>query len=346
MYATTKPACINTSPIRAIIAPGTQPTVSTRNTKRVIEALEKLEFFVVIDVMENASMPWADVVVPVATMYECDHPFEASSNWIMARNRVIEPMGDYKSDYEFWLDLAVKMGYGEYFWNGSIEECMNYQLENFGMTMEELRAYPTGIVYESEPMVYEKYEKIFATCSTRLSGAPYLPQGKVAIYNTTFEENGFNPLPEWVESPESPTGTPELLEKYPLVFFDTHTSDVYTHGWLRNLPYLRELHPELWIHIHPETARAREIEDGDWVIVESPHGWIQVRALYVTEIRPDAIMSLHGWWQSCDELGLKGYPLLDGGANVNIMYSTDPHKAFDPMVTAMPKQTLVEVRKA
>jgi hypothetical protein len=28
------------------------------------------------------------------------------------------------------------------------------------------------------------------------------------------------------------------------------------------------------------------------------------------------------------------------------MYSTDPDKAFDPVVTAMPKQTLVEVRKA
>jgi len=57
-------------------------------------------------------------------------------------------------------------------------------------------------------------------------------------------------------------------------------------------------------------------------------------------------MGLHGWWQGCDELGLPGYPILDGGANVNVLYSTDPDKAFDPMVTAMPKQTLVEVRKA
>jgi anaerobic selenocysteine-containing dehydrogenase len=337
-------------PIRTIIAPGTQPTVITRGSKRVIEALKKLEFFVVIDVMRNASMPWADVVVPTATMYECDHPFEASmmgmSNWVMARNRVIEPLGDYKSDYEFWLDLGVKMGYGKDFWHGSIEECMNYQLENFGMTMEELRAYPTGIIYEPKPLVYEKYETIFATPSTRLSGAPYLPQGKVAVYNTTFEENGFNPLPEWVEPPESPTGTPELVTKYPLTCFDTHTSDVYNHGWLRNVPYLREIQPDPWIHIHPDTAKARGIENGDWVIVESPHGWIKVKALYFPGIRPDTIMSLHGWWQGCDELGLPGYPLLDGGANVNILYSTDPDKAFDPVVTAMPKQTLVEVRKA
>jgi anaerobic selenocysteine-containing dehydrogenase len=333
-------------PIKTIIAPGTQPPVITRGSKRVVEALKKLEFFVVIDVMQNAAMPWADIVIPVATMYECDHPFEAMDNWIMARNRVIQPLGDYKSDYEFWLDLGVSMGYGGDFWHGSMEACMNYQLENFGMTIEELRKYPHGIVYEPKPMVYEKYEKIFATPSPRISKAPYLPQGKVAIYNTLFAENGFNPLPEWVEPPESLTGTPRLSVKYPLIFTDTHSSKVYNQGWLRNVPSLRKVQPEPWIHIHPETAKERGVADGDWVIVESPHGWLRVKATYSQGIRPDVVMGLHGWWQGCDELGLPAYPLLDGGANVNIMYSTEPEKAFDPIVTAMPKQTLVEVRKA
>ena len=332
-------------PIKAIIAPGTQPAVITRNSGRIIKALEKLDFFVVIDVMQNSSMPWADVVIPVATMYECDHPFEATGNWIMARNKVVEPLGEYKSDYEFWLDLAVKMGYGDEFWHGSIKECMNYQLENFGMTIDELRAHPTGIIYEAKPMQYEKYSQIFATASTRIDKGPYLPQGQVAIYNTTFKDQGFNPLPEWVEPPESPTVTPELLGKYPLTFFDTHTSDVYHHGWLRNIPSLRETQPDPWVHIHPDTALKRGISDGDWVIIESPHGWIKAKAIYFPGIRPDTVMGLHGWWQGCDKLGLPDYHLLDGGANVNVLYSTDPRKAFDPLVSAMPKQTLVEVRK-
>jgi anaerobic selenocysteine-containing dehydrogenase len=333
-------------PIKTIIAPGTQPAIITRNSGRIVEALKKLDFFVVIDVMQNSSMPWADIVIPVTTMYESDHPFEASGTWIMARNKVVEPLGEYKSDHQFWLDLAVKMGYGKDFWNGSVEACMNYQLENFGMTIDELRAYPTGITYNMKPMEYEKYEQIFSTQSTRLNSAPYLPQGKVAIYNTTFEEQGFNPLPEWVEPPESPIATPDLLSKYPLILFDTHTSDVYHHGWLRNIPYLREVQPDPWIHIHPDTAKARDINDGDWVIVESPHGWIKVKAIYFPGIRPDTVMGLHGWWQSCEELGLPGYSVVDGGANVNTLYSTDPQKAFDPLVTAQPKQTLVEVRKA
>jgi anaerobic selenocysteine-containing dehydrogenase len=237
------------------------------------------------------------------------------------------------------------MGYGEDFWNGSMETCQNEQLEPLGMTIDELRAHPTGIVYPMKPMAYEKYERIFATRSPRLSNAPYLPQGKVALYNTSFEEHGFSPLPQWHEPPESITGTPELTDQYPLVFSDYHTSKVYNAAWLRNIPYLREILPHPTLHIHPATAAQRGIENGDWVEVESPHGKIRLKAELIPGIRPDTVMALHGWWQGCEELGLPGYPILDGGANTNLMFSVE-EKAFDPLVTAMSSQTLVQVRKA
>ncbi|MDB9823435.1 molybdopterin-dependent oxidoreductase [Deltaproteobacteria bacterium] len=343
-------------PVRTIIAPGTQPTVSTRGTKRVVEALKKLDFYVVVDVTRTADMDYADIVIPVATPYEIDHPFGSSGNMILPRNRVIEPLGDYKSIYGFFLDLAVKMGYGADFWNGSMENCMNYQLEPLGITIDEVRKYPMGFTIpqkdtppqEDAPVSsrYEKYETAFKNKSTRLSRAPYLPQGKVAIYNTTFEEAGYNPLPEWREPPESITGTPELTGKYPLILSDYHTSKCYTASWQRNVPYLRELLPYPTLHINPDTASERGIKDDDWIIVESPHGWMKVKAEIFPGIRPDTVMMLHGWWQGCKELGFDDYPILDGGANVNNMYSVDPEKAFDPLITAMTSQTLVQVRKA
>jgi anaerobic selenocysteine-containing dehydrogenase len=334
--------------VRTVISPGTQPIVSTRGSKRVEEALKKLDFYVVVDVMRTADMNYADVVIPTTTPYEMDHPFEATmdGSWMMARNKVIEPLGDYKSTFEFILDLGVKMGYSEDFWNGSMVDCMNYQLEPTSMTIDDLRAYPVGLSYEHAAPVHEKYAQVFSRKSQRLSGAPFLPQGKVAIYNTTFEEAGFNPLPEWTEPPESLTGTPELTEKYPLILSDYHTSNVYSASWQRNVPYLRTIHPYPTLHIHPDTASERGIENGDWVRVESPHGWMKVKAEIYPGIRADTVMVLHGWWQGCKELGLEDFPLLDGGANVNVMYSVDPEKAFDPLITAMASQTLVQVSKA
>jgi anaerobic selenocysteine-containing dehydrogenase len=333
-------------PVRTIIAPGTQPTVSTRGVKHVLEALKKLDFYVVVDVMRTAEMQYADVVIPVATMYETDHPFEFAGSWVMARNRVIDPLGDYRSDYEFWIDLGVRMGYGKDFWNGSLTDCMNDQLSPLNLTMEDLRSKPTGIVLSPKPMEYGKYARTFSRLSTRFSKAPYLPQGKVAVYNTTFEENGFNALPVWVEPPESPTATPALLNRYPLTFSDFHTSKVYNAGWLRNVPYLREVLPYPTLQMHADTARERGINNGDWVVVESPHGRMRIQAQVNPGIRPDTVMALHGWWQGCDALKLPGFPLLEGGANTNSMYSVEFEKAFDPVVTAMSNQTLVQVKKA
>jgi hypothetical protein len=55
-------------------------------------------------------------------------------------------------------------------------------------------------------------------------------------------------------------------------------------------------------------------------------------------------MLLHGWWQGCSGLDYNDFPILDGGGNVNVMYCVNP-KAFDPLITAMSSQTLVEVRR-
>jgi anaerobic selenocysteine-containing dehydrogenase len=222
---------------------------------------------------------------------------------------------------------------------------MNDQLSPLKITMDELRKHPTGIEYPMRSMKYEKYDRIFTTPSTSLSQDTFLPQKKVALYNTEFEKYGFSPMPEWHEPPESITGTPELLKDYPLIFSDFHTSKVYNASWLRNIPVLREIMPYPTLQIHPDTAGKRDIKDGDWVIVESPYGNIKIRAELIPGIRPDTVMALHGWWQGCDELGLSSYPLLDGGANTNIMYSVARDKAFDPLVTAMASQTLVQVRK-
>ena len=223
------------------------------------------------------------------------------------------------------------------------------------VTIDEVRKHPLG--YSPRAAAGSKagrgpggggngLEAAFSAKSGQLDGAPYLAQGKVAIYNTTFEAEGFKPMPGWVEPPESVTGTPKLVNKYPLTLSDYHTSKCYSASWQRNVPYLREVQPYPMLHIHPDTAADRGIKNDDWVILEGLHGWLKVKAELYPGIRPDTVMMLHGWWQGCRELGFEDLPIADGGANVNNMYSVDPETSMDPLITANASQTLVEVRKA
>ena len=333
-------------PVRTLIAPGTQPLVSTRGTKKVLEALKKVDFYVLLDVMRTAELPYADLVLPVATMFEAEHPFGVDGDLLVPRPACVPPLGDYKTIYHFFLELARRMGYGAEFWNGDYDAFENERLSPFGLTIDELRRHPEGVEIPRERTapVYENYAVAFAAKSNRVSRAPYLPQGKVALYNTSFEAAGYAPLPEYREPAESLTGSPELTKRYPLLLSDYHTSRAYSAGWLRNVPSLRAIQPEPALEIHPIPAAQRGISDGDLLRVESPHGWLILKAEVTERIRPDTVMVLHGWWQGCRELGYDDLPLTDGGANVNNLYDVS-EKAFDPLVTAMASQTLVEVTK-
>ena len=227
-------------PIRCLITPGTQPAVSNRGTRNVLAALEKLDFFVVVDVMRTAEMDYADIVIPTATVYESDHPFHQAPGWLMANNPVIAPLGPYKSTIEFFLDLAGRMGYGADFWQGDCQRALGEQLAGLDLTSQKLRDASCGILRPLPPQRYEKYAEVFSKRSSALGHPPLLPQHKVALYSTSFAEAGYAPMPEWREVPEGLTATPELTQEFPLLLSDYHTSKSFSASWQRNVPLLRE----------------------------------------------------------------------------------------------------------
>ena len=143
---------------------------------------------------------------------------------------------------------------------------------------------------------------------------------------------------------ESIAGTPDIAKEYPLIISDVHAYRLCNHSYYVDVPYLRELQPYPWVKINPSTAKQYGIEDGDWVKIESRHGWVKMVARYLESIAPDVLMSRRGWWQPCEELDLPGYEHLDGGSEINVLYDAEL-KNFDPFNSAMSKQTLVKISK-
>jgi anaerobic selenocysteine-containing dehydrogenase len=199
------------------------------------EALKKVDFFFVMDQYWCPAVDYADIVIPACSLYEQSHNLSTKNRpdgtWIGIRNKVVEPMAETYSDWQFWLDLGARMGYGDDMWDGDMDNNLRAQLEPSGISLEELREAPTGIfVPRTEalpPAEYRRYASLFQP----------LPHGKVQCYNELIggklnadETDTLPYLPVYKGPPEGIAQTPELTEEYPLIFSDVHAYRLDQHS--------------------------------------------------------------------------------------------------------------------
>jgi anaerobic selenocysteine-containing dehydrogenase len=70
----------------------------------------------------------------------------------------------------------------------------------------------------------------------------------------------------------------------------------FFHSENRQVPWLRELHTDPVVEIHPKTAQKEGIHEGDWVILESPRGKVRQRAKFFEGMDPRVVSAEHAWW--------------------------------------------------
>ena len=266
--------------LRAGLLCGTNPVVSRANAREAYEALKRLEFLVVIDHFLTPTAELADIFLPAATWLEQNH---VADNWkrhgyVFARQKCVE-IGEAWQDHKIFMELGKRMGQE---WWPTVEDALDYLLEPSGLTWEEFRE--KG--YLKGQMEYYKYKKRGFSTPTR----------KLELYSTTLEKWGSDPLPKYVEIPESPYSNPNLAEKYPYIFNSGLRTPTFFHTANRMLPWSREIRPDPIAEIHPETAQKHGIKEGQWVYIESPRGRIKMRAKLYDGIAPRVIVAEHGWW--------------------------------------------------
>ncbi len=266
--------------LKAGLLCGSNPVVSRANAKEAYAALKKIGFLVVIDHFMTPTAELADIFLPAGTWLEQNH---VADNWkrhgyAFARQKCCE-IGEAWQDHKIFQELGKRMGQE---WWPTLEDGLDYLLEPSGLTFEEFKE--KG--YLQGEMVYHKYrERGFST-----------PTRKVELWSTILEKWGRDPLPKYVEVPESPYSTPEVAKKYPYIFNSGLRTPTYFHSANRMIPWLREIRPDPICEIHPETAKKHGIEDGQWVYIESPRGRIKQRAKLFDGIDPRVITAEHGWW--------------------------------------------------
>jgi anaerobic selenocysteine-containing dehydrogenase len=311
-------------PIKAMVLFGTDPLLGHGDPKQGKAALEALDFYIHVDTTINPSALFADLILPATTCWEraallpSFEIAEDTINWAQLRSPVATPVGESRSEIEIIFELAKRLGLADQFFDGDIESGFAYQLAPSEITLDNLKQNSIG----RRANVITRHGKYAIT--DRQTGKPFgfaTPSGKIEIYSKIFGDAGYPPLPEFeLDEPND--------QRYPLTltfFRDIHFCDEQH----RNIVRLRRPVPEPLLEIHPQTAKANNVCDGDWLFLETVSGKVRLKAKLNPTLHPTVVATVYGWWQACHELKLNAYnPFSDSGANANLLI---PNSDNDPL---------------
>ncbi len=325
---------------RGLVSFGSNLVMAQGDSARGRDALRALDFHVHLDQFMSPTAEQADIVLPVAAAFETEGlkiGFEISQeaqSLVQLRKPLVDPVGEARPDIDIIFDLATRLGLGRHFFDGDVEAAWQHQLEPSGVSVRQLRDNPAGI---SLPLETQHRKYTVADDDGRPAGFN-TPTRRIELYAEAFLDIGQPPVPTFTEPALSPRSRPDLAEEFPLVL--TCAKSLYfCETQHRQVAFLRRHSRDPEVELHPETARTRNITEGQWVEIATPKGSVQARAVFNASLTPDVVCGQHGWFDPCQDLDLAGYPAFEpGSANLNLVLSQTPS---DPISGSSPLRAQV-----
>jgi anaerobic dimethyl sulfoxide reductase subunit A len=313
------------------------------NINKEIEAIKKLELVVCMDSTITPSGLWADVLLPIATHFE-RHDVALpwyKGHYYIHRPKVIEPMGESKTDFQIFTELAYRIGgnvFGQaynpkanrdYFnINENVDEAYLREWwetkvmahQHVDMSWDEFKHRGVYKFHLHRPLVafQDQIEKgkAFQTASGKieiLSGQ----LAQITDWKKTMYGYEIPYIPKWIEPWES-LNSPKTKE-YPFHLISPHPR-WRTHSIFNNCAWLRETY-EQEVTINAADARKLGIKMGDIVEVWNGRGKVVVPT-YVTERCMPGVLVIHeGAWMDLDENG------VDRAGNPDFLTLDEPSPA-------------------
>ena len=85
---------------------------------------------------------------------------------------------------------------------------------------------------------------------------------------------------------------------YPLILQTGMREKTYHHSRFREQPWARKVSPDPHVYIHPRTAAEANVEDGSWVLVETPGaaGSCRLKVRLTEDTKVGVLTTGVGWW--------------------------------------------------
>jgi assimilatory nitrate reductase catalytic subunit len=271
---------IHRGEIRGLLSICFNPLVSLPDTNYTREALEKLEYYAVIDFFMSETARYADIVLPGSLHEEDEGTSTSAEGRVIKINQAVEPPGNARKDWHILLDLAERLGRGQYFQYDTTEDIF-----------EELRVASKGGKADYYGITWKRIEEeqgVFWPCpeeghpgTPRLyeGGRFYFPDGRARFNPVSYREPA-----EVVD------------DEYPVWLTTGRVVSQYLSGTqTRRIGPLVDQYPEPLCELHPRLADELGVENGDVVRVTSRRASMELPAKVVTTIRPDTVFIPYHW---------------------------------------------------
>ena len=248
------------------------PAITAPDQNVVRRGLMRDDLFTVVhERFFTDTCKYADIILPATTSVEHDDIYNSYGHYTIGTGyKLIDPIGESRSNWQVIAELAKRMGLVDEFFNLSEREL----IDQIVRTSNRISKEDQDTILSGEPVemvVPENYKMDFKT-----------PSGKIELYN-----------PHDVEP----------LIRYMLPYGDNAPF------WLINGNDIRILDssfceldfddPELMkLRIHPEDAKLYDIANGDEVEIYNNRGSVKIKAYYDDEVQQGTLVTLGVWWQS------------------------------------------------
>ena len=324
----------NPYPVKAWMVAGTNITKSIPNKKLLEEAINSLEFMVVMDTMPMDVTGYADVVLPEATYLERSDGIRSSPNRepsIAVRLPAASPRFESKPGWWVAKQLGERLGLSDYFDYEDYEDVIKWQLEQMGTSIAELertgvKMFPrkSGSLYLEENGTYEFFT----------------PSGKIELYSKELKDLGFDPMPVYNRHPEPPAGFYRL---------NYGRAPMHTFSRTANNPNLNDLKDENRLWVNPKVARILALRNGQEVWLKNQDGVISdfsIKVRVTERIRWDSVYMVHGFGHNNKKLsrafgkGINDTQMISSVAVDPVMGGTGMRGNFVSILTENPHKTI------
>jgi assimilatory nitrate reductase catalytic subunit len=290
---------IDAGEIKGLISICFNPKISLPDNQFIARALEKLEFYVVIDFFLNDSARHADIVLPGSLQEEDEGTVTQVEGRVIKINKAVDCPGEAKEDWRIIQDLARALGREK-----------GFTFANPRAIFEELRVASKGGVADYSGITWEKLEEqmgVFWPCYAD-DPATGKPTPDHPGTPRLFEPGSYNPVAKGSGPFYFPDGrarfnvadyrvpADDVSAEYPIFLTTGRVVSQFLSGTqTRRIGPLVKQYPAPRVEIHPRLAAKLGIADNDWVTCETRRGEMTARAMVVTTIRPDTVFIPYHW---------------------------------------------------